>query len=148
MKHTPTALLARAADLRRMADELEALAEVEAPKTSEILDLAKLRTEFGFSRESLLSAARGGLPVHRGPRRRLCAFRDDVEAWIRSRAWTPVKARAKEAPDDALARAEAELMASSGGNTRRSSRKKLDSDERQETTDGASPDFNHLRRVK
>jgi len=120
---SPAQLRAQAAQLRQLASELEAsaaaleLASAEAP--AQALDLAALRRDFGFSRESLASAARDGLPVHRGPRSRLLAFRSDVEAWIRSRAWAPSTRRAPaESDDGALARAEAELLALDGRATR------------------------------
>jgi hypothetical protein len=146
---TPESLRARAAELRRLADELDATASLVAPPgPAELLNLARLRAEFGFSRESLLSAAQRGLAVHRGPRGRLCSFRTDVEAWIRSRAWTPSKAREAEAPDDALARAEAELMAGGGLYTRRNSQKQLGLEHPPETPDKGPRDSAHLRRVK
>ncbi len=131
-------LLIRAAELRRMADELEALAaHTEAPQASELLDLAKLRTEFGFSRESLQSAAQHGLAVHRGPRGRLCAFREDVVMWVRSRAWKP---RAHQEDTDegaALARAEAELLSLSGLRTRQKREKSHSTVELTETMEVA-----------
>lgn len=53
------------------------------------LSLRQLSAEYGFSRESLASAARDGLNVHRGPKGRLMCRRADVEEWLSSRPWTP-----------------------------------------------------------
>lgn len=111
--YIPERLRARAAALRQLAGDLDAEAhaiESGAGGHAPPLDLAELGTEFGFTRESLGSAVRQGLRVHRGPRNRVMAFRSDVETWIRSRAWTPSARRKPESEDAALARAEAELM--------------------------------------
>lgn len=72
-------------DLRAIIGE--AVAEHAKPATW--LSLAQLTAEFGFSRESLASAARDGLNVHRGPKGRLMVRRADVEQWLSARPWTP-----------------------------------------------------------
>jgi hypothetical protein len=135
---TPADLLARATELRHLADALETEARQQATITAQpspALDLGSLRAEFGFSRESLASAARDGLSVHRGPRGRLLAFRSDVESWIRSRAWAPSTRRLSETEpeDESLARAERELLAADGCGTRRGQPKKASKSALQET---------------
>lgn len=123
---TPTlpgrSLRSQAAQLRAIASELEAQADAfdrnERQSAAEALGLPQLGAEYGFSRESLKSASEHGLPVHKGPRGRLTCFRADVDAWIRSRAWTPTARKIERSEDDALAQAEAELLALGGFNTR------------------------------
>lgn len=116
----PESLRSRAAELRRLAAELEAeaseLATPAAP-ADEALDLVALGVRYGFTRQSLRSAAKTGLRVFRGPRNKLTCFRSDVDSWIRSRCWTP-RSRPAESDDEALARAEQEIMARNGLGTR------------------------------
>ncbi len=119
---TASLLRARAIELRAIAADLEAQADAEdrqgAAQRAQALDLGALAEEFGFSRQSLASAAAHGLPVHRGPRGRLMAFREDVEAWIRSRAWTPRRRQAEGLSDAELEQAEGDFLASIGCGTR------------------------------
>lgn len=112
-------LRAKAATLRALADDLDLQAESveDTAPTAEALNLQELKA-YGFTRQSLRSAAEKGLPVHRGPRGRIICYRADVDAWIKSRAWTPSSRKAERTEDDALAQAEAELMALGGCVTR------------------------------
>ena len=108
-------LRAKAATLRALADDLDLQAESveDSAPTAEALNLEALKA-YGFTRQSLQSAAEKGLPVHKGPRGRLICYRADVDTWIKSRAWTPSSRKAERTEDDALAQAEAELMALDG----------------------------------
>ena len=90
------ALREQARSLLALADELEA-ASSDNTSSDELLDLKRLKEEFGFSRESLKSAGEKGLPVHLGAKGRLCAFRSDVVAYVKSRRWTPTKKRPESA---------------------------------------------------
>lgn len=112
-------LRAKAATLRALADDLDLQAESleDTAPTTEALNLQELK-RYGFTRESLKSAAHNGLAVHKGPRGRLICYRADVDAWIKSRAWTPSSRKVERTEDDALAQAEAELMALGGCGTR------------------------------
>lgn len=85
---------------------------LESPNVA--LDFSQLKERYGFSRESLASAARDGLPVHLGPKRRIMAFSRDVEAWIRSRKWQPRKAPVPGDGTDAWERANREAESALG----------------------------------
>src|SRR5690606_8526966 len=117
-----THLRARAAELRAIASSLEAEADTldrnAHQSGSEALGLPELREAYGFSRESLKTAQAHGLPVHKGPRGRVLAYRADVDAWIKSRAWQPACRKAERTENDALDAALAELSALDGCTTR------------------------------
>lgn len=90
----------------------EAVAEHLTP--SAWLSLSQLSAEFGFSRESLASAARDGLSVRRGPKGRLMVRRVDVEEWLLARPWTP-RARRQDSSIDLDAHDTATLRLLQGG---------------------------------
>lgn len=122
-KHEALGLRERASELRAIASALEAQAEapqrLSASQSAQALDLRSLSSEYGFTRQSLGSAAANGLPVHRGPRGKLMAFREDVESWIRSRAWVPRRRQAEGLTGADLEQAEGDFLASIGCTTRR-----------------------------
>lgn len=76
--------------LKLLAEALSALADASetAHEDDPWLDLAALR-DYGFTRESLRSAAEKGLAVHRGPRGKILVRESDIDAWIKSRPWKP-----------------------------------------------------------
>lgn len=87
------------------ADELRELLVAAVndalPHPDDWLDLKQLTKEFGFSRESLASAARDGLAVSKGPKGRLLVRRSDVEAWLVSRPWkAPAPKQKTEDPNE------------------------------------------------
>lgn len=106
---------ARLIDLR--AADIRALIVAAVARPDPWLTMADLETR-GWSRESLASAAKQGLPVYRGPRGKIQVRQSDIDAWITSRPWRPVRSARPAASDldewQAEADAELEAMAKGG----------------------------------
>lgn len=106
---------ARIIDLR--AADIRALISAAVARPDPWLSMAELEAT-GWSRESLRSAAEKGLPVYRGPRGKIQVRQSDIDAWITSRPWRPVRSARPAASDldewQAEADAELEAMAKGG----------------------------------